>query len=246
MSARILYLDCETSPVVVHAWGLRDLSVGLNQIVSDPEMIGFGYKQGNQRTRYASTWDEGGRKAMLTKVYELLDWCDVAVHYNGNSFDIPWIMGELARDGFTPPSPFKNIDLYRVSRRFRFPSHKLQYVSTALGLNPKLETGGHGLWMACLNGDEKARRRMARYCINDVDLLPPLLEKMRPWLPASVNMALLHGVEGLACQKCGGTNLKSRGVAYTASFAFPQFRCEDCGGWTRDRRSVGSTRGAGL
>lgn len=245
MSARVLSLDLETSPIVAHVWGLRDQFVGINQIVQDPEIIGVGWRW-DKPAKYASTWADGGRSGMLQLAHQLLDEADVVVHYNGDRFDIPWLNGEFAREGLTPPSPFKNIDLYKVARKnFRFPSYKLQYVSTALGLSGKLDTGGHELWVKCINGDEKARRKMATYCKRDVNLLPDLLEKLRPWLPATVNFALYNGEE-IACQKCGGTDLESRGTAYTATRAYGQYRCRSCGGWTRDNRSTHGTNVSGV
>jgi hypothetical protein len=246
MSAKVLHLDIECSPILVHAWSLRDLHVGLNQIISDPEIIGVGYKWDDKPSRYASKWDEGGRLGMLEQTHALLDEADVLVHYNGQSFDVPWMNGELAREGFTPPAPFKNIDLYKVVRKnFRLPSYKLDYVAGVFLGEHKLPTGGHQLWVDCMNGDENARRKMARYCRRDVDLLPRLLEKLRPWLPNTINFALYNGEE-LACQKCGGVDLESRGTAYTATRAYPQYRCRDCGGWTRDTRSEMGTRAAGV
>lgn len=252
MTAKVLYLDLETSPILVHAWSLRDLSVGLNQIISDPEIIGVGYRTSDMKSaRYLAKWDTAGRDGMLKKAWGLLDEADVVVHYNGDRFDIPWLNGEFARIGLTPPSPFKNIDLYKIARKnFRFPSYKLQYVSTALGLEGKFSTGGHGLWVACLNGDERARAKMARYCRQDVNLLPDLLEKLRPWMGAQVNFALYEGAE-LACQKCGKADaLRPKGTAYTATMAYPQYLCDTkrggCGGWSRDKKSAFTTAGAGV
>lgn len=248
MTARVLYTDIETSPIVAHIWGLRDLNVGLNQIVTDPEVIGVGYSWDGKPARYTSTWDQeglGGRAFMLGFVWQLLDEADVVVHYNGDRFDVPWLYGEFAREGMTPPSPFKSIDLYKVARKnFRFPSYKLQYVSTALGLAGKHQTGGHQLWVDCINGDEKARAKMARYCKQDVNLLPQLLEKLRPWLGNQVNFALWceQGAE-LACSKCeaGDQFLRPKGTAWTQNRGFPQYLCDPkrggCGGWTRDTRS---------
>lgn len=252
MSARVLLTDIETTPITVHTWSLRDLNVGLNQIIEHPRILGVGWKwYGQSATRYASEM-QLGRAGMLAEVHEQLDKADVVVHYNGDRFDIPWVQGEFAREGLTPPSPFKSVDLYKVAKKnFRFPSHKLQYVSTALGLEGKYETGGHDLWRRVMDGDEVADRKMGRYCRQDVRLLEPLLDKMTPWLPNTVNMALLNGVEGLACQKCGRPEfLRPKGTAYTATRAYPQYVCEPkrggCGGWTRDTRSIGGTKTAGV
>lgn len=246
MSVKTLLYDIECSPIVAHVWGLRDLSVGINQIVANPEVLGVGYKWHEGRpARYLST-QKLGRTEMLQQTWALLDEADVVVGYNSVGFDNKWMNGEFAREGLTPPSPYKNIDLYKVVRsNFRWPSYKLQYASQALGLEGKLETGGHGLWVRVMEGDEKADAKMARYCRRDVELLGPLLEKMRPWLPATVNMALMIGEE-LACQKCGSADLESRGTAYTATRAYGQYRCRDCGGWTRDNRSTHGTNVSGV
>jgi len=256
MAPEVLYTDIETSPIVAHVWGLRDLNVGINQIVQDPEIIGVGYGWNGRPAKYVSTWDHedlGGRAFMLGQAHGLLDQADVVVHYNGNTFDVPWLNGEFARIGLTPPSPFKSLDLYRVVRKnFRFPSYKLDYVANALLGERKHSTGGHQLWVDCINGDEKARRRMGRYCRQDVNLLPKLLDVLRPWLGGQVNFALWseHGAE-LACQKCGEVQyLRPKGTAYTVNRAYPQFLCcpdrGGCGGWTRDSKSSYSITGAGV
>ena len=258
MTVRTLLIDLETTPITVHTWGLRDLSVGLNQIIEHPQIMGVGWRWYEQRHatytpyRTGDTLEVDNREAMLREAWRLLDAADVVVHYNGDRFDIPWLYGEFAKEGLTPPSPFKSLDLYKVAKKnFRLPSHKLAYVSEHLGLNGKLDTGGHMLWRRVMDGDAKAQKKMAAYCRRDVDLLGDLLDKMRPWLPATINFALLEGVEELACQKCGRKeHLRPKGTAYTASRAYPQYLCcpqrGGCGGWTRDARSLGGTRGAGV
>lgn len=247
MSARTLFWDIECTPIVAHIWGLRDLNVGLNQIIEKPRIFGFAAAWEGQSPKWYAEWDEGGRLGMLQKAHELMDEAEVVVSYNGAGFDTKWLNAELVAEAIAPPSPFKHVDLYKVAKaNFRLPSFKLQAVSTHVGLSGKLDTGGHRLWIDCINGDEKARAKMARYCRRDVALLPELMDKLRPWLPNTVNFALLNGIEGLACQKCASTDLESRGTAYTASRAYPQYRCRDCGGWTRDSRSVGGTKAAGV
>lgn len=253
MNARnILYLDIETTPALAYTWGLWDQNVALSQVVSDPRVMGFGWKFDQDRTQWIAEWDDGGRDAMLAKAWELLDDASVVVHYNGDRFDLPWLNGEFARVGLTPPSAYKSVDLYKIAKKnFRLLSYKLAYVSEALGLNSKLDTGGFKLWVECMEGDEKSRRKMGRYCIRDVDLLPPMLEKLRPYLPNAINWALLAGVEELACRKCGrGEYLTPKGTAYTAERAYPQWWCNPghggCGGWTRDKRHIGDTRGRGV
>lgn len=251
MSAKVLLLDLETSPITAHIWGLRDLNVGINQIRKQPRVIGVGAKWlGAKNVMWRSEYHDS-RPEMLEHIHAALDQADIAVHFNGNGFDIPWLMGEFAREEMPPPSPFKNVDLYRVVRKnFRFPSYKLQYVSTALGLEGKVATGGHDLWVKCLESEGEEQRKawalMRKYAKQDVALLEPLFHKLKPYFPGTVNMAVYAPGDGPACQKCGSNDLESRGTAYTAQRAYPQFRCNDCGGWTRDGKASWSVSTTGV
>ena len=250
VNARVLLLDIETSPITAHVWGLRDQNVGLNQIRQHPRVIGIGAKWlGSNHVMWKSEYHHS-RTEMLEWINSLLDQCDIASHFNGAGFDIPWLIGEFAKEDLAPPSPFKNIDLYRVARRsFRLASYKLAYVSNHLNLGHKVDTGGHDLWVRCLESDGDEQRKawalMRRYCKQDVALLEPLFHKLKPYFPGTVNMAV-YGDEAFACQKCGSTDLESRGTAYTAQRAYPQFRCNACGGWTRDSKSSWSINTVGV
>lgn len=156
MSPKVLFLDNETKPLLVHTWGLRDLNVGLNQIIEDAAIIGVGHRFAEQkRASYTSVWDlahDGdepyngvpyqGHALMLKKVWGLLDEADIVVGWNSTGFDVPWLNGEFVKAGMTPPSPFREIDLYRVAKRnFRWPSYKLQYAAEVLLGSTKLPTG---------------------------------------------------------------------------------------------------------
>ena len=66
----------------------------------------------------------------------------------------PHVRTELLLDGYTPPPPVKQIDLMQVvKRQFRLEYNNLGSVTTALGVETKLETGGFDLWKACIAGD---------------------------------------------------------------------------------------------
>ena len=243
--ARVLYVDIETSPNIADVWGLWNQNVGLTQLRESSRIIGFGAKwRGAKRVQWYSEYNrETGElsehEAMLQAAYDLYEEADVVVTYNGDRFDHLHFNAEWVTAGMTPPSPVKSIDLYKtVKKNFRFPSNKLAYVADRLIGDTKVSNGGHLLWRHCLDPevDAETRRKawnmMARYCRQDVALMEPLHDKLEPWLPATVNMALIGGSpEG--CTKCGGCSLEKRGIAYTASRAYQQFRCRDCGGWLR-------------
>lgn len=250
MTARVLLLDLESAPITAHVWGLRDQNIGLNQIRQHPRVIGVAAKWlGAKGVMWKSEYHDS-RSEMLEWSHRLLDQADIMVSFNGQGFDAPWLFAEFAKEDILPPSPFKHIDLYRVARKLRLPSYKLAYVSQHFNVGGKVSTGGHDLWTRCLESEGEDQRKawslMRTYAKQDVALLEPLFYKLQPYFPGTVNMAVYSPGDGPACQKCASTSLESRGIAYTAQRAYPQYRCNDCGGWTRDGRASWSVSTTGV
>lgn len=237
---RVLLLDIETSPNLAHVWGLWNNNVSLNQLQASTEMLCFAAKfLGDKGTIFASTHKDG-REAMVETAWGLLDMADVVMHYNGRRFDVPHLNREFAEAGMPPPSPFKQIDLLlAVRKNFRFPSNKLQYVSTALGLEGKAKHEGHDLWVKCMAGDAAAWKRMERYNRQDVLLLEQLYEKLLPWVPSLPNRHL-YGDSG--CPACGSPDVYGNGYAYTGVSKFRQFRCGGCGSFFRQTARVSGVK----
>ncbi len=238
---RILLLDIETAPNLAYVWGLFDQNVGLNQMESPTEVLCFAAKWLGDKSRpaFLSIHTEG-REAMVEAAHALLDAADVVVHYNGRRFDIPHLNREFVTAGLTPPSPYQQIDLYSVIKaRFRFPSHKLAYVSKALGLEGKAEHEGFDLWRKCMAGDDAAWRRMARYNRQDVALLEDLYRLLLPWIPSLPHRSLY---DGSGCPACGEDTLQKRGVYRTKVSVFQRYYCRSCGSWSRaNRRDSGTS-----
>ena len=66
------------------------------------------------------------------------------MHYNGRTFDWPFIARELLRlvPELGPPAPFGQLDLLTEMRRFKWDSRKLDWVSRRLGLSGKQAHSG--------------------------------------------------------------------------------------------------------
>jgi len=229
---KILTLDVETSPIIAHVWALWDQTVGLNQIVEPTRVLCFAAKWAHEkRITFSSEW-ELGHEDMLSAAYNLLDEADIVVHFNGAKFDIPHLNREFDHEKWTPPSPFRQVDLYQTARRvFYLPSNKLEYVTDYCGLGRKMRTGGHELWKGVLAGDPACQARMRRYNIQDVRITEQLYYRWLPWIRAHPSFAAYTQLD--VCPACGSDNLQRRGYAYTAQSRFQQFVCLDCGKWTR-------------
>lgn len=239
---RTLLLDIETAPNLVWAWGLYDQNININQIVEPARMLCFSAKwMGERQVMFFSEWGDG-QEAMVLAAHDLLDEADAVVHYNGKRFDIPHLNREFVLAGLTPPSPYAQIDLYQtVKTRFRFASGKLDHVAQQLGVGAKVHHEGVDLWLKTMDGDPAAQRRMERYNKQDTRLLEGLYEVVQPWIVGHPNARLF---DGGACPVCNAPakELVRRGFATTRTGRYRQYRCNVCGGWSRDsRRESGTT-----
>lgn len=242
MNYRLVTLDIETSPNLAHVWGLWDQNVGLNQLLDSGQVICFAAKwYGKPRVEFYSDHHDG-HEDMVAQAHRILDEADAVCHFNGARFDIPWLQREFVEAGLTPPSPFKQVDLLKtVKRQFRFPSNKLQYVSTKLGLPGKVQHSGHDLWVKCLAGDDKAWSLMRKYNKQDVVLTEALYDRLHPWITGLPNLSLFvdEGADSLSCPACGGSQVQRRGTATTQLGRYPRFQCQspECGRWLRGKRA---------
>lgn len=237
---RVLYLDIETTPLQVYTWGLFDQTVGIGQIIKPTQMLSFAAKwRGERRKMFYSQWSEG-QDGMVEAAHELLDKADVLVHYNGNRFDEPHLRREMLTAGLAPPSPYRSLDLCNVvKRQFKFPSNKLAYVTSALGLNTKLDTGGFDLWIQCLAGDAKARKRMEKYNIQDVVILEELHDRILPYIQNHPHYGLYSENPGSrVCSRCGSAKLQARGYQMTQVGKYRRYQCTACGGWSRGKKAL--------
>ena len=228
---KTLAIDIETSPNIADVWGLWNNNVSLSQLRESQRVLCFAAKwEGEKRSMFFSEWQHTSDE-MIRCAHMLLDEADAIVHYNGKRFDVPHLNREFVGLGLTPPSPYKQIDLYReIKSAFSFPSYKLAYVAEALNVGSKQETGGHELWVKVLAGDRKARATMKAYNIQDTELLIPLLHKVRPWI-STPSYGAMNGQD--VCPACGSDWLRREGHAYTATGRYQRFVCIPCGKWSR-------------
>lgn len=234
---KTLFIDIETSPNLVYTWGLWNQNVGINQIVEPTRMLCFAAKWlGDPHTSFFSE-HASSREEMVWTAWSLLNEADVVVHYYGSRFDVPHMNREFLEAGLTPPSPFKQVDLkFAVSKRFKLPSNKLQFVSQTLGLSGKEETGGFDLWRDCMAGDPAAWDRMETYNRRDVTLLEEVYERLLPWVPNAPNRHLYTGSGG--CPSCGHDALVENGLYRTPLSVFQQYLCGACGSWFRGSKRI--------
>mgnify|MGYP003108847891 CR=1 FL=1 len=234
---KILMLDVETYPNKVYSWGLFNQNIGLNQIVEPGSTACWaarwhGAPEGE--FFFGAEWDDND---FIGDMWDLLDEADAVIHYNGTKFDMPTLNWAFIKQGGTPPSPYKEIDLLRtVRQKFRPASKKLDFVSQELGIGAKIQHRGMDLWHGCMEGDKECHKEMRDYNIQDVFLLEELYEKLLPWIGNHPNTQVYTG-ERDTCPKCNSGSIQYRGFAYTNAGKSKKYRCNDCGSWSKSSKA---------
>lgn len=230
---RILLLDIETKPALVYSFGIRDQHLTHKQIAQDGGTICVGLKWlGEKKVTVLSEWEHGYIR-MLEGVHKALSECDAVASYNGARFDIPKLMGNFLLAGMLPPPPLTQIDIYKSVRKMGLICNKLDYIAPLLGVGSKVKHEGLELWIKVMAGDEKARKKMARYCAQDVRLLEDVYNRILPYIDNHPRIANRHG---LTCPNCGSDHLTSQGWKITRTTRVQSLKCADCGSWTQGRR----------
>jgi len=233
---KILLLDVETAPNIVHVWGLWNQNVATNQIIKRGYTICWAARWfGDRKIMFSSRYEDTPR-AMVKKVWNLINEADAVVHYNGTKFDMPTLNTEFLIHGLPPPSPYKNIDLYQVcKKKFRVASYKLDFIVQMLEIGKKVPHKGHQLWIDCMNGVESARQTMKRYNKHDITILESLYRKLVAWISGHPNQNVYNDDGVRVCVNCGSKHVNRKAYTFTSVGKYKRYRCMDCGKWMRGR-----------
>lgn len=236
---KVLLLDCETSPLTVYSWGLREQDISLDQIIDTSYTLCWAAKWlGDKEIMFERTWEKKtSSRAMILRIHELLSEADTVVTYNGDRFDLPVLNKEFILHDLPQPAPFHSIDLIKTARaKFRFASNKLDHLAAELGLTKKVKHSGFMMWVKCMSLDTEAWEEMTGYNKQDVVVLEALYNKLLPWVKTHTNRSLLSE-DNAVCPVCGSHNYQRRGYAYTRAGKYPRFQCTQCYSWFRGSKS---------
>jgi hypothetical protein len=243
--AKVLLMDIETAPVRAFVWGLWKQNIGMDFIQNDWFILTWAAKwlfedkvySGKLTGKEAIAQDD---KRIMKCMWELLNQADIVITHNGEKFDVPKLNTRFITNGFAPPLPYSQIDIYKQAKRqFAYTSNKQDFISKVLGTPRKLETGGAKLWVDCYAGDTTALAKMLEYNTGDVIGLEANYLRMRAWIKPHPNMALFILDEHQhICPTCGSNDMKEQGKLYrTSAGNYELMRCGSCGSSGRKRVS---------
>lgn len=243
---RILTLDIETRPNVGWIWDLRVQGgyISPAMLIEHGSIMCWAAKWlGVKKVEFASDHHDG-HEQQVKKLWDMLDEADIVIGYNSDKFDLRHIRREFLLSGLPPTSPFKSVDLIKTARsKFAFASNSLNHVSGRLGIGEKVKHEGFGLWLACMDGDEAAWKRMARYNKQDVRLTEDLYLELLPWITGHPHVTV-SGKDELRCTRCGSLDLERTGETTAVVHTYALYRCTNCAGQVRAthlKRIAGTT-----
>lgn len=240
---KIKTFDIETSPHLSFHWRRWQENIPTANTIEESKMICWAVKDyGEKNIEFASVWEDG-EDYVLERLWEIMDEADVIVGYNSDKFDIKRVQGEFFLRGWEPPSPFASVDLFKqVKKHFAFSSNRLKDVLKARGLAPKLEDNANmQLWMDVVyNQTKSAQNRMKAYNKQDVASTEELYDAMLGWMTNHPNWGLYaDDLDGTPiCPNCGG-ECKEHKVRRTKVRQYMQYQCQNCGKYSRGRKSIG-------
>lgn len=242
MSAKILLIDIETAPKIAYVWAAWKQNVGNKQWLHQGHVMSFAAKWLDKDDIMYEENRTSNDKKIVKSMYALLDEADIVVAHNGMRFDIPTIIGRGVVHGFTPPSPFFQVDTFQVARReLRLAGNSLENLCNELDLPRKdshKKFPGFELWLGCLRNDDEAWEEMKEYNIHDVISLEALYLRLRPYVKSHPNVSRPSEDGHCECPKCGSGNTHWRGYYHSrAGLVYHRFQCVDCGGWGRHKLS---------
>jgi hypothetical protein len=250
---RILTIDLERIPGEFkrRIWHPRDLQ-RLNWLHPDqweslPRIVCAGAKWwGSDRMLFAATWqNRNDPHHVIRRCHEWISQADLLITFNGRKADEKWLRSEWAMAGFTPPKPYKPVDLYLVGRQqFDFESRSLDHLCQRLGIEGK---GGHydaDEAIAADRGNRAAQKSIRAYNLQDVVATEAAYDRLGPWIANHPNVGVFTG-QDRCCFRCGSENLTQDGFASTALTTYAMLLCE-CGAWNRlnHRKHSMTTRAA--
>lgn len=234
---KILVLDIETKPTLAYIWSPKVDWLPSEMIVEPGSILCVGAKwvgEKDTQTRLFSTW-EHGHEGMLENIHEMMSYADAIVGFNQAKFDCPKLLGEFLLHGFNPPPPCTMVDCLKEVKKFGFLMNKLAFVGPLLSVGGKLEHEGFNLWKKVMAGDKDAQKRMAKYCIQDVNMTEKLYLRIRPYIRTHPHMGRTGHEE---CPVCGGTHVQSRGTTRTRTYKVQRLQCQEpsCMTWFQGKR----------
>jgi len=230
---KILYFDIETA----------DLSAGFGEML----MMGYRWNDSPNVNLIAIYdylgWDklpiEQRDLYLVKEASKIISQADVLVGHYSTGFDHRFIQTRCIYHGLPPIPDTVHVDTWKIAKyQLRLHSNKLATLAEALGCGERKGSLPLYLWRRSKAHDLHALKEMAKYCKQDVRTQYDVTQKLMPIARKLPNWNLLTGDMKYRCPACGSTKIAKRGYRYTKVNKYQRFQCNNCGHWSRGRKTL--------
>jgi uncharacterized protein YprB with RNaseH-like and TPR domain len=243
----VVVFDIETLPLKAYAWKTWKEDISPAQLIEDWCMVSWASKdlfRDEVRSNVLTPKEAKNRddKRIVEGLWEEFDNASILIGQNIVDFDIPKANTRFLFHGLKPPAPYRTVDTLKILRyNFRFTYNRLDSINSALGLTPKMDTGGFPLWARCSEGDSQALEDMEKYNCQDVLSEEELYAAVRGWDNRHPNIGLFFDDGKNHCKNCGSEKLELLGKPWRTNLGeYQTKRCNECNAIMRCAKSLTS------
>lgn len=242
---KILIFDLENTPMEGYFWNLwPNNGISTDAITRDWHLLSYAAKWLFSEETFSEVLtpkevEKRDDSRLAKSLWKLLDDCDIAVAFNGVSFDFKRCNTRFLKHGLTPPSYYVPVDpILTAKKTFDIASNKMDYISEFIDGDRKIHTE-YSLWIRCLNGEESALEDMETYNKQDVTVLETIYLNFLPWMQGHPNMNVFYSDDVSRCPQCASTDIVFSGKTYpTLTNLYRSYRCSNCGYNGRERKGI--------
>lgn len=255
--AKVLLYDVENTPITIRAW--RTWDADAIRVVDEWYMLSFAWKWLDEKQTQVLGLDDfpnfnkdpADDSDLIKKLHELFNQADILIAHNGNRHDQRKSNTRFVYHGLTPPSPYQQIDTYRLAKKkFSFSSNSLADLAKFLKVPVGKKKILPEVWEECMQGNRQAFAELKSYNKRDVAVLESVYKRLRGWDPAhpsigrsSPRRPSFASLENLTCPRCGSVKLSSMGWRRTVASRFRRYQCLNCGGFVSSTVRFPAARG---
>jgi len=242
-TARILVMDIETSPFTAYSYNRWQVNISdAMRRDDDITILSFAYKWlGEDKVHYRANRNNCD-KDILGELSTILNEADIVVGHNMKRFDTPMVNTRLIMNNLPPVSPYRIIDTLAIAKRhYKFERNTLDWIARSLNCSRKLEHKnfpGMTIWIEMLHGNDEAWAENKAYNKMDVIVTEEIYEKMKPFAKPHTSIVVGSGSTTKRCTTCGSSHLTEDGYYFTNASKFQQYKCADCGSFSRGRKNL--------
>ena len=241
---KILFVDIENTPMVGYFWNLWQQNLSTDNVIRDWHLLSYSAKwlfdeEIKSEVLTPKEIEKSDDFRLVTSLWNLLDESNIAVAFNGISFDFKRCNTRFLKHGLRPPSYYVPVDpIITAKKKFDISSNKMDYISEFIDGDRKIHTN-FSLWVRCMNGEEDALEEMENYNKQDIVVLETIYLNLLPWMEGHPNLNVFYRDNVSRCPQCASENISFSGKTYpTLTNLYDAYRCTDCGYAGRSRKGI--------